>query len=119
MGEIGFDFEKLKVYQKALDYLDKVYLASRDFPKSELYGLTSQFQRASQSIALNIAEGSGGSKAQFKNYLRIARSSTRECVVCITIAKRQSYLSDNIYQEFRLLLIEISKMISGLMKSLN
>ena len=75
-------------------------------------------QRASQSIALNMAEGSGGSKAQFANYLRTSRSSLRECVVCLTIAERQKYINNEIESKSRIMLIEISKMISGLISSL-
>lgn len=54
-----FKFEELKVYQKSLDFIDVVYQVTIPFPQEERYGLTSQFRRASTSIALNIAEGSG------------------------------------------------------------
>ena len=66
MNEEKFDFEKLKVYQKALDYVDFVYEITRRFPNTEIFSLSDQFKRASLSIPLNIAEGSGGSKVEFK-----------------------------------------------------
>jgi len=62
MDEEKFDFENLKVYQKALEYVDFVYEMTRNFSKAEILSLTDQFKRASISICLNIAEGSGGSK---------------------------------------------------------
>jgi len=80
MDEEGFDFENLKVYQKALGYVDFVYEITKGFPKEELFSLTDQFKRASISICLNIAEGSGGSRIEFNRFLKIARRSIRECI---------------------------------------
>ena len=91
--ENKFNFENLNVYQKALDYIDFVYLITAKFPKGEQFGLTSQFQRAAQSIALNIGEGSGGSNAEFKQFIRISRRSIRECIVCVAIALRRQYIT--------------------------
>lgn len=70
MENIKFAFEDLKVYQKALDFVDVAYSLSSKFPKQELYGLTSQLNRAAVSIALNIAEGSGDSDVQFNRFYR-------------------------------------------------
>ena len=78
MDEEKFDFENLEVYQKALEYIDFVYEITEAFPKAEVFSLTDQFKRASTSICLNIAEGSGGSKSEFNQFLKIARRSTRE-----------------------------------------
>jgi four helix bundle protein len=113
-----FNFENLKVYQKSLDYLDLIYEIIKEFPKVETYALTSQLIRASQSISLNIAEGSGESKAQFIRYLNISKGSLRECIVCIAIAKRRNYITIIQENDFRKQLIELSKMISGLISSL-
>lgn len=90
--EISFGFEKLKVYQKALDYVDFVYSTTEKFPKSEVFALSSQFQRAATSIALNIGEGSGGTKAEFKNFIRISYRSLNECVVCTSVSHRRNLL---------------------------
>jgi four helix bundle protein len=118
MGEERFDFENLKVYQKALDYVDFVYEITRGFPKEEVFSLTDQHKRASISICLNIAEGSGGSKSEFNKFLKIARRSVRECVAITEISYRQKFLDDRIKQRSRSLCLELSKMINGLMKSL-
>lgn len=113
-----FHFENLIVYQRALDYIDFVYDITEKFPPHELYGITSQFRRAASSIALNIGEGTGGTFNEFNNFLRISRRSIRECVVCTSIAIRRKYISDVESNQSRVRLIELSKMISGLKKSL-
>jgi hypothetical protein len=66
-----FHFEELTVYRKSLDYVDFVYRTTKDFPRSEVFSLTDQMLRASVSISLNIAEGSGGSKSEFSNTERV------------------------------------------------
>jgi four helix bundle protein len=113
-----FDFEDLKVYQKSLDYVDFVYEITKEFPKEEIFSLANQFRRASVSICLNIAEGSGGSKAEFNQFLKISRRSIRECVAVIEISHRQAFVSSEVREQSRKLCIELSKMLSGLMKSL-
>lgn len=118
MNGEGFEFEKLQVYQKALDYIDFVCQISKKFPDSERFGFTDNFRRAAQSIALNIGEGSGGTKPEFKMFLRIARRSVRECVVGTTISKRRNYINSDEEKESRNRCIELSKMLSGLINSL-
>jgi len=116
--KVKFNFEKLDVYQKSIDFVDEVYRMTRSFPKKEVYGISSQYIRAALSVALNIAEGAGSSNAQFNRYLNIGLNSTRECVVCSTIAKRQGYISDEQDKNTRTRLTEISKMIVSLQRYL-
>lgn len=118
MSEIKFSFEDLKVYNKALDFVDGAYDYLLSFSKEETYGLSSQFTRAAVSIALNIAEGSGDSNPQFNRFLQIAINSVKECVVCLTIAKRRNYISEEQQTMARVKLEELSKMITGLQKYL-
>lgn len=118
MKDIKFKFEDLKVYQKALDFVDDTYKLTEHFPKDEMYSLTSQYKRASISIALNIAEGAGDTNAQFNRFLNISNGSIKECVVCSTIANRLNYISENQNYESRLKLEELSKMTSSLQKYL-
>jgi four helix bundle protein len=113
-----FNFEKLNVYQKSVDFIDFVYGLTDKFPKSEIYNLTSQFNRASTSIALNIGEGSGGTEKEFVNFIRISFKSLNECIVCSTLALRRDYILKAEEEECRKKLSEISKMLSGLSKSL-
>lgn len=116
MEDVKFNFENLIVYQKSLDFIDMVYDICSKFPKIETYILTSQYLRAANAIALNIAEGAGSSDAQFNRYLQIALDSTRECVVCSTIALRRSYIKEKQDRITRIQLAELSKMITSLQK---
>ena len=114
MENVHFNFEDLKIYQKALDFIDHVYDLTAKFPKQELYGLTSQFNRAAVSIALNTSEGSGNTDAQFHKYLQVADDSLRECVTCSTVAFRRNFITSEENQKTRRLLLEIFKMIKSL-----
>ncbi|WP_109437169.1 MULTISPECIES: four helix bundle protein [Aquimarina] len=118
MEEVKFNFEDLIVYQKALNFVDLVYNTCEKFPSVETYGLSSQYIRAANSVALNIAEDSGNTDAQFNRYLQIAIDSVRECIVCSTIANRRRYISENENKTTRLRLAELSKMITSLQKHL-
>jgi four helix bundle protein len=118
MKNIKFNFEDLKVYQKAIDYVDLAYKTSESFPNNERFALSSQFTRAAVSIALNIAEGSGDTNAQFNRFLQIALGSVKECVVCSTIARKQNYINQELDYSIREKLEELSKMITSLQKYL-
>ncbi|WP_029035368.1 four helix bundle protein [Salinimicrobium terrae] len=118
MEEVKFNFEDLKVYQKALDFIDYAYSLTAKFPKEELYGLSSQFNRAAVSIALNTSEGSGDTDAQFHRFLQAAADSVRECVTCSTIAFRRKFISPEENNKARLMLLEILKMTSSLQRYL-
>ena len=118
MESLKFKFEDLIVYQKSLDFVDYVYSITTEFPKEEMYGLSSQYKRAATSIPLNIAEGAGDSDAQFNRYLQMAWNSSKECIVCSTIARRQDYISIEADRDAREKLSELSKMIISLQKHL-
>ncbi len=108
---------KLKVRQRAIDYVTVVYKLTESFPAQELYGLISQMRRAAVSIASNIAEGAGrNSKKEFKQFLSIAQGSVAELETHIIIAQKLGYCSDvdGLLSD----LDEISKMIVGLSKRL-
>ena len=81
-----FQFEELKVYHKALDFLDHVYDQTEKFPQAQMYVLSSQYQRAALSIVLNISEGAGGTSKEFLKSLRISRNSAKEVVASMTVA---------------------------------
>jgi len=96
VNEEKFDFENLKVYQRSLEYIDFVYKITKGFPKTETFSLIDQLRRASISICLNIAEGSGGSKVEFKRFLKIARRSIRECVAITEVSSRQEFIGTEV-----------------------
>lgn len=109
-----FKFEDLIVYQKAMDFGELVDVLVKEFPKHELYALSSQFRRASDSIALNLAEGYPGSDAQFVKHINHAIYSANECVSCSTKAKRRFYINFEKDEENRKLISELTKMMSSL-----
>ncbi len=111
---MSFGFEKLRVWQEALSLASEVRALARNFPNEERYVLTSQFIRAVDSISLNISEGSGGTKAEFKNFLRIANRSLLECVNCLYIARNEKYLSDDDFQLFYGNFVSLLKQIQAL-----
>jgi four helix bundle protein len=115
---VFFNFEKLSVYQKAIDIIDKVYDYTTTFPKEEMFGMISQFRRSATSISLNIAEGSARSKKDFRRFLDIAQGSVFESVAIIEISQRRKYMEQSVALQLRQDFSEISKMISGLKKSL-
>jgi four helix bundle protein len=116
---MAFKFEKLLVWQKAVDLSELVDQVSKRFPKDELYILTSQMKRAADSVALNIAEGSTGqSNAEFNRFLGIALRSNIEVVSCICLAKRRTIISEDDFNKIYSSCEEILVMINGLRKAL-
>ena len=115
-----FKFEKLIVWQKAVDLSDTINQLVKQFPKDELYILTSQIKRAADSVSLNIAEGSTGqSNPEFKRFLGIALRSDIEVVGCIFLAKRRGYIKDDQFEKIYKMCEEIFVMINSLRNSLN
>ena len=116
---MGFKFENLKVWQKALDLTEEIDKLTKAFPKEELFVLTSQIKRAADSISLNIAEGSRGqSNAEFTRFLRYALRSDIEVVGCLHIAKRRKYITEEHFLALYKSCEEVLVMINGLIKSL-
>ncbi len=109
-----FKFEDLTVYLRAMEYGEMVNVLVKKFPKEECFELSSQFKRAADSIALNIAEGSSGTDAQFYNYLGNAWHSSHECVSCSSKARLRKYITFEEDEENRRVLTELSKMITTL-----
>lgn len=113
-----FRFEDLRIYLKALDYIDWVYKKVNDFPATGSISLSASFYNSAQSIALHIAEGSARNKTQFIHYLKMAKSSVRECVVHTAMASRQDLFTASDSEESRNQLMEMTKMLGALIGSL-
>jgi len=109
----------LNVWKKGIRFVTSIYKITEQFPKSELYGLTSQIRRASVSIPSNIAEGSARNhNKEFIQFLYIALSSAAEVDTQLIIAENLDFIK---HEERTLLsdeLTEISKMLQGLIKTI-
>jgi four helix bundle protein len=91
-----YKFQRLEVYQLALEYLDLLYDLTKTFPAEEKYNLTSQLKLAGTSIVLNIAEGSTGQgDAEQYRFLGFAMRSYLETVACLDIAERRAFVSED------------------------
>lgn len=117
---MAFKFENLKVWQLSLELADEIDLLAQDFPKHELYSLSSQIRRAANSVSLNIVEGSTGlSNTEFKRFLIIANRSALEVVGCLYLAKRRKYLDEEKFNSLYNKIETLVKMIQALINSLN
>ena len=113
------NYQELIVWQKAMDLVEDVYKASRNFPREEIYALTSQVRRAAVSIPSNIAEGQGRrTTSDFVRHLSIAYGSLREVETQILIAIRLRYLTQRNTEEVMKLAGEVGRLLNGLMNSL-
>ena len=113
-----FRFEDLRVYHKALNYIEWVHRTICLLPEIENQSLSTNFINSAQVIAIQIAEGSSRNKTQFANHLKTAKSAIRECVVYTAIAKNLNYISEDHFNESRNLLMELTKMVAALIGSL-
>ncbi|PKP03000.1 MAG: hypothetical protein CVU11_10055 [Bacteroidetes bacterium HGW-Bacteroidetes-6] len=114
-----FRFEDLRIYHKALDYSRWINSHLRlmlNDAISDQYRIS--FSQSAVNIAINIAEGSGRNKSQFVYYLKMAKSAVRECVVFTSVGLSEGYFSEEVHEESRNYLIEISRMVGALITSL-
>ena len=115
---MGRDFRKIKAWQYADDLSVLVYSITRDFPKDELYGITSQLRRAVVSVGANIVEGANREhKKEYLHFLYIARASLSETEYLLHLSNRLGYLRDINYKKIDELRIETAKTLYGLINS--
>ncbi len=113
-----FRFEDLRIYHKSLDYVTWLQDVTMLFPESDKSQLAIRFNDAARNIALYIAEGSARNKTQFIYYLRMAKSSIRQCMVYTTLSYGLNLISDAYENESRTQLMEMTKMLGALISSL-
>lgn len=113
------NFKGLKVWQKVINLVTKTYTKSQEFPKEELYGLTSQIRRSAVSIPSNIAEG-GGRKTDkdFANFLGISLGSAFELETQLIIAKNLNFMNSDDFKILENELHHIQNMIIKLQSTL-
>ena len=117
---MAFKFESLRIWHLSLELADEVDLLAQNFPKHEIYSLSSQIRRAANSVSRNIVEGSTGlTNAEFKRFLVIANRSALEVVGCLYLAKRRSYIADEKFNDLYSKIETLVKMIQALINTLN
>ena len=113
------NFEKLKIWQKAMDIAVEVYEVSLLLPTDERFNLTQQIKKCAVSIPSNIAEGSGrNSNKEFTQFLGIANGSTFELITQLLLAKRLNLITEETIQPIVNQLVEVSNMNFSFQKSL-
>lgn len=112
-------FRDLEVWQAAMDLADFIYDATRDFPKEETYGLSSQLRRAAVSVASNIAEGSARNNTkELMQFIYISRGSLAELETQCELARRRKFMTDEIYNQITKQSQRIGQMTARLIQSL-
>jgi four helix bundle protein len=116
---VAKSFRELKVWNKSIDLTVAIYELTAEFPKHELYGLTSQMRRAAASSASNFAEGSArGTRRDVRQFVKIARGSNCELQTHLLLVGRLKYAPQKQIDELELITHEIGQMLSGLSNDL-
>ncbi len=111
------DFKQLVVWKESFDFAKDIYKISANFPKEEIYGVTSQLRRAAISISSNIAEGCGRrTNKDFASFLYNALGSCKECVNLLLLSKEFDYVNISDHDRVSNQLEKISKQLSSLIR---
>jgi four helix bundle protein len=113
------NYKELKIWQKSVDLAVRIYEITKDFPREELYGLTSQIRRSAVSIPSNIAEGARrNTNKDFNNFLGISNGSSCELETQLIISQRVNFMEQAILESIQQDIIEIQKMNWSLKKTI-
>lgn len=119
MSAPSFSFENIIAWQKAHSFTLIVYRLTRDFPQSELFGLTPQFRRAAVSIEANIAEGYRRvGKADKLRFLNISEGSLAECRNYIILSRDLGYINEEQYRQLFYEIEAVSKLLTAYCKGI-
>jgi four helix bundle protein len=112
-------FRDLLAWQRAIQLSVAVYRLTKEFPREELYGLSSQIRRSAVSVPSNIAEGHGRlNTGEYRQFLGVARGSNFELQTQLEIARALEYGNPKLIDEAEGLSFEVGKMISGILNSI-
>ena len=115
-----FKFEKLLIWQLAIEMANNIHLMTRNFPKEEMFSLTNQIKKAADSVALNIAEGSTGqSDPEQQRFLGYAQRSGIEVVSALYLAIKRAYIPKEIFDKHYNELDSLVMKIQAFKNSLN
>jgi four helix bundle protein len=113
-------YKDLIVWQKSIAFSIEIYSVTKDFPSTELYGITNQLRRAASSVAANIAEGYGRESGKsYVQFLKTSRGSLYEVDTFLTIARGLNYLPEDKRVHLQEMTEELSKMLNSLIKKLS
>jgi four helix bundle protein len=116
---MSHSYKDLIVWQKAKALATEVYRVTECFPKTELYGLTSQSRRAAVSAASNIAEGQGRiTRGEFQQFLGHSRGSLLELETQLAIAADLNFLSPQDLKQMEVRTTEVKRLLNGLIESI-
>ncbi len=116
---MNFKFEKLIVWQKAMDFGEEINQIAYSLPDIEKFNLSSQIRRASDSVALNISEGAiGQSNAENKKFVGYATRSLAEVVTCLHKINRRKYISENQFKSLYEYAFNLMNMLIAYKKSI-
>lgn len=114
-----FKFEKLIIWQKAMEYGENIHQMTLKFPKEEIYNLSSQIRRAVDSIALNISEGAiGQSNLEFKKFISYSIRSLAEVVTCLYKASKRNYITSEEFNEHYVYAFNLMNMVTAFRKNI-
>ena len=113
------NYQDLKVWQKSHQFVLAVYQLTNDFPKTEIFGLTSQMRRATVSISANLAEGCGkNSMLDIANFFQISLGSLHETEYYLLLSKDLNYISIEMFDKRNSEIREIKGMLISLIKKI-
>jgi four helix bundle protein len=119
MDESGYGYKSLVVWQKSDELAFQIYLSTKNFPKEETYGLTSQLRRAALSVPANIAEGySRQGQNELRYFVNIALGSLAETRYLLDFSLRLEYIAPEKYKELSDLASEVGRLLWKFYKSL-
>jgi four helix bundle protein len=114
-----YSFEKLRVWQKAREFVKSIYLLTNKFPEYERFGISSQLQRAAVSISSNIAEGSSRKSSKDQgHFLQMSYSSLMECLNLLILGNDLGYIEKPTLDEFREKIEELSNLLNSYHKAI-
>jgi four helix bundle protein len=113
------NYRDLIAWQKSMDLVEKIYAVTRQWPKDELYGLTSQVRRAIVSVPANIAEGQGRrGPRELLHHLSVASGSLHEAETHLLISERLCYIDEATAKVLIAQAAEVGRLLYGLMRSI-
>jgi four helix bundle protein len=113
-------YKGLKVWQKAIDLVEPVYVLTKNFPNDEKFGLVSQMRRAAVSVPANIAEGYGRThRGDYLRHLSFSRGSLLELETHLVIAGRLGFVGSENEIDLAQRVQEVDRMLYGLIESLS